>query len=89
MSRLVPVTGAQRGIREAVQIDIVPFGMALEVRDQADHASIRAFTELTDSSLGIIEIFDAKTPNGCLTHGLVGVYLHPYGHDDDHDLGVH
>src|SRR5215475_14485761 len=87
MSRLVPVAGAQRCIREAVQIDVAPFGVALEVRDQADHPRIRTFTEAHESSLGIGEIFDSEPPRECLARGLVGVYLYADGHDDDGKLG--
>src|SRR5262245_10807167 len=86
MSRLVPMAGAHRCIREAVQIDVVAFGVALEVRHQADHPGIRPFTELRDPSLGIGEIFDSEPPGECLTHGLVGMYLDPYRHHDDHKL---
>src|SRR5262245_1306914 len=87
MSRLVPVAGAQRCIREAVQIDVVPLGVPLEVRDQSDHPGIRPFTELRESSLGIGEIFDSEPPRECLTYGLVGVHLYAYGHDDDGKFG--
>jgi len=80
MSRLVQVAGAQRCIREAMQIDVIPFGVALEVRDQADHSGIRTFTELRESSFRIGEIFDSEPPREGLTHDLVGVYLYADGH---------
>jgi len=88
MSRLVPVAGAQRCIREAVQVDLVAFGVAPEVRDQADHPRIRPCTELRDSSLRMGEIFDAELARECLTHGLVGMYLYADGHDEDRELGL-